>query len=143
MFRPPLNSTVCYRTPPPCFHTTFENFTIFFFSQKKCFFCVQVDGTFHRSSWGFHRSSENFHEFNGSFQLSAIPFTGFHQLTSIDFRLLPPSPHMLASATMSFRPYRRGGGRAAHSLVYICSSPWSSPKRHMESYSMLRVSYQE
>ena len=24
---------------------------------------------------------------------------------------------MLASATMSFRPYRRGGGRAAHSLV--------------------------
>ena len=25
---------------------------------------------------------------------------------------------MLASATMSFRPYRRGGGRAAHSIVH-------------------------
>ena len=37
--------------------------------------------------------------------------------TSIDFRLLPLSLHMLASATINFRLYRRGGGRAAHSLV--------------------------
>ena len=33
--------------------------------------------------------------------------------TSVDFRLLPQSLHMLASATMSFRPYRRGGGGGA------------------------------
>ena len=36
---------------------------------------------------------------------------------AIDFRLLPQSLHMLASATMSFRPYRRGSERAAHSLA--------------------------
>ena len=44
----------------------------------------------------------------------------FHWLlpTFIDFRLLPHSLHMLSSATMTFRPNRRGGARAAYSLVW-------------------------
>ena len=45
----------------------------------------------------------------------------FHwlSLTLIDPRLVPQSLHMLARAAMSFRPYRRGGGKAAHSLVQL------------------------
>ena len=57
-------------------------------------------------------------------KLPASSCNSFHWLppTSIDFRLLPQSLHMLASGTMSFRPYRRGGGRAAHSLVNMPST---------------------
>ena len=117
MFCPRKKNIVRDRTPP-CLHTIFASFTNLkttFFIKGFCF--VQVDGTFHRSSWSFPRRRENFHGFNGNFQLFVIPSTHSLPPTSIDFRLLPQSLHMLASATMSFQPYRRGGGRAASRLV--------------------------
>ena len=55
--------------------------------------------------------------FMGSTETSSFLYS--LSLTCINFRLLPPSLHMLASATMRFGPYHRGGGRAVNSLVQV------------------------
>ena len=79
-FCPLLNFTACDRTPPPCRHTFCASFTNLNYFFIKMLFFVEVDGTFHRSSWSFNRSSENDStDPSGFLQFLPLASTNFHR----------------------------------------------------------------
>ena len=63
-------------------------------------FFVQVDGTFHPSTWSFLRSSENFHGFNGT--LHGFSLLQFLPLASTNFHRLPVTSAKSPYACISY-----------------------------------------